>query len=119
MAQPCRLIDLAGSPHDRGVQYGRQAAPEIARSVGHYGAQAAALGLDHHRLAQIVREYLPVLESFDHRQIEEMRALPRGAEVSFEKIVLVNARTEFPQFARHPTLLESLKAREPDGCTGV
>ena len=119
MAQPCRLIDLAGAPHDRGVQYGRQAAPEIARSVGHYGAQAAALGLDHPRLAQIVREYLPVLESFDHRQIEEMRGIAAGAEVSFEQIVLVNARTELLQFARHPALLESLKAREPDGCTGV
>jgi isopenicillin-N N-acyltransferase like protein len=119
MAQPCRLIDLAGSPHDRGIQYGRQAAPEIARSVGHYGAQAAALGLDHPRLAQIVREYLPVLESFDPRQIEEMRGIAAGAEVSFEQIVLVNARTELLQFARHPALLESLKAREPDGCTGV
>jgi isopenicillin-N N-acyltransferase-like protein len=119
MAQPCRLIDLAGAPHDRGVQYGRQAAPEIARSVGHYGAQAAALGLDHPRLAQIVREYLPVLESFDHHQIEEMRGIAAGAEVSFEQIVLVNARTELLQFARHPALLESLKAREPDGCTGV
>jgi isopenicillin-N N-acyltransferase like protein len=119
MAQPCRLIDLAGAPHDRGVQYGRQAAPEIARSVGHYGAQAAALGLDPARLAQLVREYLPVLESFDHRQIEEMRGIAAGAEVSFEQIVLVNARTELLQFARRPALLESLKAREPDGCTGV
>jgi isopenicillin-N N-acyltransferase like protein len=109
MAQPCRLIDLAGSPLDRGVQYGRQAAQEIARSVGHYGAQAKALGMDHHRLAQIVREYLPVLEHFDHRQIEEMRGIAAGAEVSFEQIVLVNARTELLQSAR----------REPDGCTGV
>ena len=120
MAQPCRLIDLAGSAHERGVRYGRQAAPEIARSVGHYGAQAAALGLDQQRLAHIVREYLPVLETFDHRQIEEMRGIAAGAGVSFEHIVLVNARTELLQFTRHPALLESLaKAREPDGCTGV
>ena len=109
MAQPCRLIDLAGSPHDRGVQYGRQAAQEIARAVGHYGAQAKALGLDHHRLAQLVREYLPALETFDHRQIEEMRGIAAGAAVSFEQIVLVNARTELLHCAR----------REPDGCTGA
>jgi isopenicillin-N N-acyltransferase like protein len=119
MAQPCRLIDLAGSPHDRGVQYGRQAAQEIARSVAHYGAQAKALGLDHHRLAQLVREYLPVLETFDHRQIEEMRGIAAGAAVSFEEIVLVNARTELLQFAQRPALLESLRVREPDGCTGA
>jgi isopenicillin-N N-acyltransferase-like protein len=119
MAQPCRLIDLAGSPHDRGVQYGQQAAQEIARSVGHYGVQAKALGLDQHRLAQLVREYLPVLEIFDHRQIEEMRGIAAGAAVSFEQIVLVNARTELLQFVRRPALLESLQVRETDGCTGA
>jgi isopenicillin-N N-acyltransferase-like protein len=119
MAQPCRLIDLAGSPHERGVRYGRQAAPEIARCVGHYSAQAQGIGLDHPRLAQIVRDYLPVLETFDPRQVEEMRGIAAGAEVSFEHIVLVNARTELLQFARRPALLESLRAREPDGCTGV
>jgi isopenicillin-N N-acyltransferase like protein len=119
MAQPCRLIDLTGSPHERGVHYGRQAAPEIARCVGHYSAQAAALGLDHQRLAEIVREYLPVLETFDHRQVEEMRGIAAGAGIGFEQIVLVNARTELLQFARRPALLQSLKSREPDGCTGV
>jgi isopenicillin-N N-acyltransferase like protein len=119
MAQPCRLIELAGSPHERGVRYGRQAAPEIARCVGHYSAQAQGLGLDHRRLAEIVREYLPILETFDPRQVEEMRGIAAGAAVSFEQIVLVNARTELLQFARRPTLLESLRAGEPDGCTGV
>jgi isopenicillin-N N-acyltransferase like protein len=119
MAQPCRLIELSGSPHDRGFQYGRQAVWEIARSVGHYDAQGVALGLDQQRLAQIVRDYLPVLETFDHRQVEEMRGIAAGAEVSFEQIVLVNARTELLQFVRRPALLELLKVREPDGCTGV
>jgi isopenicillin-N N-acyltransferase like protein len=119
MAQPCRLIELAGSPHDRGVQYGRQAAQEIARSVGHYCAQVKALDVDDNRLAQMVREYLPVLESFDYREIEEMRGIAAGAGVSFEQIVLVNARTELFQFALRPALLESMKVTESDGCTGV
>ena len=99
MAQPCRLIELSGSPYDRGVRYGRQAAPEVARSVGHYCAQAKALDVDDARLAQIVREYLPILERFDQRQIEEMRGVAAGAGVSFEQIVLLNARTELLQLA--------------------
>jgi len=110
MAQPCRLIDLAGPPHDRGVQYGRLAADEIARAVRHYSAQAAALGLDQNRLAHSVHEYLPTLETFDLRQVEEMRGIAAGAGVSFEQIVLVNARTE---------LLFQFKHNPPDGCTGV
>jgi isopenicillin-N N-acyltransferase-like protein len=119
MAQPCRLIEVSGSPYDRGAQYGRQAAQEIARSVSHYCAQAKAAEVDDHRLGQIVREYLPVLEGFDHRQIEEMRGVAAGAGVTFEQIVLVNARTELIQFALRPALLESMKMGVPDGCTGV
>jgi isopenicillin-N N-acyltransferase-like protein len=110
MAQPCRLIELSGTPHERGIQYGRQAAREIANAVGHYGAQAAALGVDADRLARMVQEYLPVLENFDPGQVEEMHGIATGAGVSFEQIVLVNARTE---------LLFQFTHRHPDGCTGV
>jgi isopenicillin-N N-acyltransferase like protein len=119
MVQPCRLIELSGSPYDRGAQYGRQAAQEIARSVAHYCVQAKALDVNDDRLAQIVREYLPILENFDHRQIEEMRGVAAGAGVSFEHIVLVNARSELFQFALRPELLESMKVGVSDGCTGV
>src|SRR5581483_3841351 len=58
MAQPCRLIELGGSPYDRGVQYGRQASPEISRSIGHYGSQLAAGGVDERQLTEIVARYL-------------------------------------------------------------
>lgn len=120
MAQPCRLIELAGTPHERGVQYGQKAAAEIARCVGHYGAQAASLGVGPRHLIRMVREYLPVLESFDPRQVEEMRGIAVGAGVSFEQIVLVNARTELLfQLTRRPELRQALKDEPPDGCTGV
>jgi isopenicillin-N N-acyltransferase-like protein len=119
MAQPCRLIELSGSPHERGVRYGREGAPEIARSVDHYCAQARAVGVDDLRLTRLVRDYLPILEDFDPRQVEEMRGIAAGAGVSFEQIVLVNARTELLQFALRPDLISSVRAEEPDGCTGV
>ena len=119
MAQPCRLIELTGSPHDRGIQYGRQAAPEIARSIGHYGAQIAARGVDAQRLKEIVGQYLPTLEEFDHRQVQEMRGIAAGAGVPFEHIVLVNARTELMQIALRPGLRDSLRTMASEGCTGV
>lgn len=119
MAQPCRLIELSGSPHDRGIQYGRQAAAEIARSISHYGAQLASRGVDERRLAEIVARYLPTLEEFDHRQVAEMRGIAAGAGVLFEHIVLVNARTELMQIAMRPGLRDSLRAMASEGCTGV
>ncbi|HEX5462979.1 MAG TPA: C45 family peptidase [Steroidobacteraceae bacterium] len=119
MAQPCRLIELTGSPHERGIQYGRQASAEIGRSIGHYGAQIAALGLDESRLAEIVARYLPTMEAFDPRQVEEMRGIAAGAGVPFEHIVLVNARTELVQIALRPALRDSLRTMTSEGCTGV
>lgn len=119
MAQPCRLIELSGSPHERGIQYGRQASAQIARSIGHYGAQIAALGLDERRLAEIVARYLPTLEEFDPRQVAEMRGIAAGAGVLFEHIVLVNARTELVQIALRPALRDSLRTVASEGCTGV
>lgn len=119
MTQPCRLIELSGSPHERGIQYGRQASPEIARSIAHYGAQIAAHGVDERRLAEIVARYLPTLEEFDPRQVEEMRGIAAGAGVLFEHIVLVNARTELMQIALRPGLRDSLRGMASEGCTGV
>ena len=120
MAQPCRLIELEGTPHERGVQYGRQATAEISRCVDHYGRQAASLGVHERHLARMVREYLPVLMNFDPRQVEEMHGIAVGAGVSFEQIVLVNARTELLfQLTRRPELRQALKDEPPDGCTGV
>jgi isopenicillin-N N-acyltransferase like protein len=120
MAQPCRLIELTGTPHERGIQYGQQAMAEITRCVDHYGAQAASLGVDQRHLARMVRDYLPVLEGFDPRQVEEMRGIATGAGVSFEQIVLVNSRTELLfQLTRRPELRQALKDEQPDGCTGV
>ncbi|MDE2450691.1 MAG: acyl-CoA--6-aminopenicillanic acid acyltransferase [Gammaproteobacteria bacterium] len=119
MAQPCRLIELTGSPYERGIQYGRQASPEIGRSIAHYGGQMATRGVDGRQLSEIVAEYLPALEEFDHRQVEEMRGIAAGAGVLFEHILLVNARTELLQTALRPGLRDSLRTMASEGCTGV
>ncbi|MBY0511970.1 MAG: acyl-CoA--6-aminopenicillanic acid acyltransferase [Rhodospirillaceae bacterium] len=120
MAQPCRLIEVSGSPHERGLQYGRQAAAEIGRSIGHYAAQVKALSLTAARLTDIVRAYVPRIESFDATYVEEMRGIAAGASVDFELVVLVNARTEIVQLARNPQLFDVLQnAMEADGCTTV
>jgi isopenicillin-N N-acyltransferase-like protein len=67
-----------------------------------------------------VRDYLPVIERFDPRYVEEMRGIAVGAEVAFEDVALLNARTEILKLAERPDLRRRLAAAaEPDGCTGV
>jgi isopenicillin-N N-acyltransferase-like protein len=122
MAEPCPLIDVAGPPHERGVQYGAQAAARIKRGLQHYGEQLRRLGLDAAATAALVADYLPVIEAFDDSFVPEMRGIARGAGVAFEDVALLNARTEILKLATRPDLRARLR-RDPaevaDGCTGV
>jgi isopenicillin-N N-acyltransferase like protein len=116
----CPLIELSGSPHERGQQYGRQATVRIKRGVAHYGAQLSKLDLGRDALRGLIHDYLPVIERFDASYVEEMQGIARGAEVEFEQVVLLNARTELLKLAERPDLRRRLAAaEEPDGCTGV
>ena len=119
MVEPCPLIDLSGAPHERGVQHGRAAADRIRKGVAHYTAQIARCGLGERDIVGLVRDYLPIIEAFDPLYIEEMQGIARGAEVPFEHIALLNARTEILKLAERPDLRARLAENAPDGCTGV
>jgi isopenicillin-N N-acyltransferase-like protein len=120
MIEPFPLIDVAGPPFERGRQHGMQAAARIRRGIRHYGVQLQRLSLDRAALAQLVQDYLPIMRGFDESHIEEMRGIAAGAEVAFEDIALLNARTEILKLAERPALRDLLSAAaQPDGCTGV
>ena len=121
MATPCPFIDLSGLPEARGRAYGLQAAERIRLGIGHYGAQLRKLELSTDDVRILVRDYLPIIERFDEAYIVEMRGIAEGAEVAFEDVVLLNARTEILKLAARPDLRARLAAEpdEPDGCTGV
>ena len=119
MVEPFPLIEISGPPHERGRQYGQKAAARIKKGTSHYFAQLKELSLDAKGVAELVRDYLPVIESFEPSYIEEMRGIAAGADVPFEDVVLLNARTEIIKLA-NPKIRARLKTPEdPDGCTGV
>jgi isopenicillin-N N-acyltransferase-like protein len=120
MSRPCRLIEISGPPHERGRQYGRIAEPEIKAGIGHYAAQVKGLNLSDADLKQVVASYLPKIEAFEPRYVEEMRGIAEGAGVAFHHVVMINARTEVLKLAANPKLREGLLGEiEPDGCTTV
>ncbi len=119
MVEPFPLIEISGPPHERGAQYGRLAADRIRKGASHYFAQLKELSLDASGVAELVRDYLPVIEAFEPTYIEEMHGIAEGAGVPFEDIVLLNARTEILKLAK-PEIRARLKTPdEPDGCTGL
>lgn len=120
MVDPCPLIEVSGAPYDRGRQYGGQAADRIAKGVAHYARQLQGLDLGWPEIRALVADYLPVIGRFDALYVEEMRGIADGAGLSFEEIVLLNARTEILKLGARPDLRRRLAAAEdPDGCTGV
>lgn len=121
MAEPCPLIEVHGPPQQRGRQYGSQAAGRIARGIAHYAAQLRSLELDAAGVRGLVRDTLPLIERFDDTYVPEMRGIAEGANVAFEDVVLLNARTEILKLAARPDLRARLAAsrEEPDGCTGL
>ncbi len=119
MVEPFPLIEISGPPRERGRQYGQKAAGRIKKGTTHYFVQLKELSLDAKGVAELVRDYLPVIEEFEPDYIEEMRGIAEGADVPFEDIVLLNARTEIIKLA-NPAIRARLKTPdEPDGCTGV
>jgi len=119
MVEPFPLIEISGAPRERGRQYGQKAAGRIKKGTTHYFAQLKELSLDAKGVAALVRDYLPVIEAFEPSYIEEMRGIAEGADVPFEDVVLLNARTEIIKLA-NPAIRARLKTPEdPDGCTGV
>jgi isopenicillin-N N-acyltransferase like protein len=116
------LIELAGPAEQRGLAYGRAAKARIDAGIAHYGAQLRAAGLEGGRIADLVRGFLPTIKAFDESMIAEMRGIARGAEASFEDIVLLNARTEILQLARRRALAAETQETDggaEEGCTAV
>src|SRR5437868_13938118 len=104
MIEPFPLIEISGPPRERGRQYGQQTADRIRKGAAHYMAQLQGMSLDAAAISALVREYLPIIEDFEPGYIEEMRGIAEGAEVSFEEIALLNARTEILKLGQRPDL---------------
>jgi isopenicillin-N N-acyltransferase-like protein len=123
MVTPCPLIELSGRPHERGRDYGRKARERILKGIGHYSVQLKAVQVEASDIRSLVNDYLPVIEGFDATYVDEMRGIAEGADVSFEEIALLNARTEILKLGQRPDLRARLSAAaqkdDPDGCTGV
>jgi isopenicillin-N N-acyltransferase-like protein len=121
MTIACPLIEVSGRPYQRGQSHGQQAAGRIRKGISHYVEQLRRLSLTPAELSELVHDYLPIIEGFDESYVEEMRGIAKGADVPFEEIILLNARTEIVKLARRPDLRAHLKNSSflVDGCTGV
>lgn len=99
------LVEVAGPPYERGVQFGRACADQIRRypavlrqvlvdEARLRAPDARPVELDDAELGRRALRFLPWIEKFAPDQIEEIRGVAAGAEVPFEIALLANVRAE-------------------------
>jgi isopenicillin-N N-acyltransferase-like protein len=110
------LVEVSGSPFERGVQHGRAVPSRVKGSVALYRDQLAKRGVSVATTDQLARNVIPTIEAFDASYFVEMQGMAEGAGVSIEDIILVNCRTEM--MCGHTALGQAREALD-DGCTGL
>lgn len=113
---PFPLIEVQGSPAERGRSYGEQARERVHLSVSHYCEQLGRLGFSGDDIERVTSGFLPRLRQWAPDLVEEMEGIAAGAAVGLSSVILVNARTEVLQLAHRQT---GAADDDPDGCTGA
>ncbi|OZI29196.1 acyl-CoA--6-aminopenicillanic acid acyltransferase [Bordetella genomosp. 1] len=112
------FVSVSGNPEERGRSYGQQARERVRKSAAMYGQTLVELGYDAAARSSLIAHFAREIEAFAPHYLEEMRGIAAGADVAFEDVVMINARTEVIAKAR----AEKKKAAElepGDGCTGA
>lgn len=112
---PFPLIDLTGSPRERGRQHGKAVPDRIKRGIDMYAESLLKSGVDWKELERRAEKMVPVVDRFDPTYVEEMRGIAEGSGQPFAGIMLMNARTEMVSAARRQQATQHF----PDGCTAA
>src|SRR5258708_1375847 len=112
---PFPLIDLSGSPRERGRTHGKAAADRLRCGVKMYSEALLKNGVEWKELEHRAERLVPEIEKFDPAYVEEMRGIAEGAGEPFAGVVLMNARTEMVAASRKQHVAKHF----PDGCTAA
>ncbi|SSW67469.1 C45 family autoproteolytic acyltransferase/hydolase [Achromobacter agilis] len=112
------LVEVSGTPYERGLQHGRLVPARVKRSADIYARALQQLQFSPADLQRLIARFSRSIEDFEPAYLEEMRGIAAGAGVSFEDVLMINARTEIVAQARRA---RKAGGAEPgsDECTGA
>ncbi len=88
-------VTIQGAPYERGLQYGKACPGEIALSIQSYtDLLMLRRKITWEQAKTLAGKYLPAIKACDSAYVEEMRGVADGAGVTFEDILVLNARSE-------------------------
>ncbi len=88
------IIEVEGSPRNRGQQHGAKARKRIGRSVATYARLFAFCGIDWKGAQQLGAGYRHLIGDLDTELLEEIEGIAAGSGRSVNEILALNARTE-------------------------
>ena len=89
------ILNLTGTPFERGQKYGQQVAPLVRHSIASYARMFAYYqGRDWPTAQQEAARFLPLLEDLVPDLVEEMCGIAAGSGRLLEEMVALNVRTE-------------------------
>jgi isopenicillin-N N-acyltransferase-like protein len=110
------LVEVSGTPRERGLMHGRAAADRVKRSAALYRRELERRKVDYAMQEKLARRFLPIIGDFDPAYVDEMRGIAEGAGVPLEVVVTVSCRTEMMFGFKE---VAEAHAQMKDGCTGV
>lgn len=116
MSKHFPLIEISGSPENRGIEYGRAAADHIAVGVDIYRESFDSKNISWERACELARPFAKQIKDYDEDFWREMEGIAKGSGQPVEHIVILNARTEL-LFWNNKVPGET--APIPDDCTAA
>lgn len=100
------LLILSGSSYEIGVKHGEKAKKKIINSLETYEKMFSEYAsISWGEAIKKAQLHIGAIEKYNHRYLEEMDGIGKGAGVTFEDILALNARSEIAL------------TNAPDGCT--
>ena len=114
-----RLLDLEGSPFERGKKHGTELADNVISNVKTYRARFMMGGASANRIDTEAAAWAERLQSHDAEYFEEMQGIAEGSGAHINDIALLNARYEisYSLYTQEAAAANDMPLHEPDGCT--
>ncbi|MGW2050630.1 C45 family autoproteolytic acyltransferase/hydrolase [Streptomyces sp. NPDC001858] len=113
------VVEISGTPSQRGRQYGEAVAPQIEAAVGYYTeAFGASSGLTWTQVTARAARWLEPVRDHAPHLLEEMQGIADGAGVDLLDVLALNARGEVIYDDSFTRMRTQAEPEEPaEGCT--
>ncbi len=97
------VIELTGTPYDRGVKLGSKKSDEISSLVNFLFAKLADNNIQKKPALKHIKKHIPVIEDYSPEIADELKGIADGANRQYEDIVLLTMMEEFKGFSHNCT----------------